>query len=205
MATTLLGRLRFLGPLVVALLLTTVGVRTYLQYQPPPSSQTTGKPPTIVYIKPKTGVQEIAQLLRQAGVIRTPWAFLVMAYLQGSLTRLQAGEYEFTPSMSLLEILHRLESGRILTHQVTIPEGFTARIHNALQGNVETITKEMWQYHFEVNRKNAERCQLDADAILIHDPQPSPLIEFRKKGQWIWRCHIDVSNPVKEVWKVLSR
>ena len=81
----------------------------------------------------------------------------------------------------------------------------TKKIHNALQGNSETITKEMWQYHFEVNRKNAEGCQLDADAILIHDPQPSPLIEFRKKGQWIWRCHIDVSNPVKEVWKVLSR
>lgn len=126
MATTLVGRLRFLGPLVLALLLTTVGVRTYLQYQPLPSTRTTDKPPTIVYIKPKTGVQEIAQLLREAGVIRTPWVFLVMAYLQGSLTRLQAGEYEFTASMSLLEILHRLESGRILTHQVTIPEGFTA-------------------------------------------------------------------------------
>ncbi len=81
----------------------------------------------------------------------------------------------------------------------------TKKIHNALQGNSEAITKEMWQYHFEVNRKNAEGCQLDADAILIHDPQPSPLIEFRKKGQWIWRCHIDVSNPVKEVWEVLSR
>jgi trehalose synthase len=81
----------------------------------------------------------------------------------------------------------------------------TKKIHNALQGNAETITKEMWQYHLEVNRKNAEGCQLDADAVLIHDPQPSPLIEFRKKGQWIWRCHIDVSNPVKEVWKVLRR
>ncbi|HYL82024.1 MAG TPA: endolytic transglycosylase MltG, partial [Candidatus Acidoferrum sp.] len=126
MATPLISRLRFLGPLVLALLLTTVGVRTYLQYQPFPSAGITGRPPTIVYIKPKTGVQEIAQLLQEAGVIRTPWVFLAVAYLQGSLTRLQAGEYEFTSGMSLLEILHRLEAGRILTHQVTIPEGFTA-------------------------------------------------------------------------------
>jgi len=63
----------------------------------------------------------------------------------------------------------------------------------------------MWDYHFEVNRKNAEACQLDADAVLIHDPQPSPLVEFRKKGKWIWRCHIDLSNPVKGVWNYLGR
>ncbi len=81
----------------------------------------------------------------------------------------------------------------------------TKKIHNALQGNFEAITEEMWEYHFEVNRKNAEVYQLDADAVLIHDPQPSPLIEFRKGGRWIWRCHIDVSNPVREVWSHLSR
>lgn len=76
----------------------------------------------------------------------------------------------------------------------------TKKIHNALQGNPEMITREMWEYHFEVNKKNAESCHLDADAVLIHDPQPVPLIEFKKGGRWIWRCHIDVSSPVKEVW-----
>ncbi len=81
----------------------------------------------------------------------------------------------------------------------------TKKIHNALQGNVEAITQEMWQYHFEVNRKNAETCQLDADAVLIHDPQPVPLIQFKKNGQWIWRCHIDVSSPMTEVWSHLAR
>jgi trehalose synthase len=81
----------------------------------------------------------------------------------------------------------------------------TKRIHNALQGNPEVITKEMWEYHFEINKKNAETCDLDADAALIHDPQPVPLIEFKKGGRWIWRCHIDVSSPVKEVWDHLLR
>ncbi len=81
----------------------------------------------------------------------------------------------------------------------------TKKIHNALQGNPGTITKEMWDYHFEVNQKNAETCQLDANAVLIHDPQPAPLVEFRKKGHWIWRCHIDVSNPIKEVWDRFAR
>lgn len=81
----------------------------------------------------------------------------------------------------------------------------TKKIHNALQGNPEKITERMWQYHYEVNRNNAENLNLEADAVLIHDPQPVPLIEFRKNGRWIWRCHIDLSNPQKEVCDYLSR
>ena len=82
----------------------------------------------------------------------------------------------------------------------------TKKIHNALQGNHETITKKMWQHHFEVNKRNMETIQLDdVDAALIHDPQPAPLVEFKKSGRWIWRCHIDVSNPMKEVCDHLFR
>jgi trehalose synthase len=81
----------------------------------------------------------------------------------------------------------------------------TKKIHNALQGNPEVITEEMWQHHFEVNRRNAGIMDLDADAVLIHDPQPAPLIEFRRSGKWIWRCHIDVSNPVQEVCDFLRQ
>lgn len=81
----------------------------------------------------------------------------------------------------------------------------TKKVHNALQGNIEKVTEDMWQYHFEINRRNAERLNLEADAILIHDPQPAPLVEFKKTGLWIWRCHIDVSNPQKEVCDYLTR
>lgn len=81
----------------------------------------------------------------------------------------------------------------------------TKKIHNTLQGNPEIITDDMWQYHFEVNRRNSERLNLDADAVLIHDPQPSPLIQFREKGTWIWRCHIDLSSPQHGVFDYLRR
>ena len=81
----------------------------------------------------------------------------------------------------------------------------TKKLHNALQGNPEKITDAMWKYHFEINRYNAETLDLDADAVLIHDPQPSPLIEFKKTGLWLWRCHIDVSNPQKDVCDYLMR
>ena len=37
--------------------------------------------------------------------------------------------------------------------------------------------------------------------MIIHDPQPLPLIQFYNKRQpWIWRCHIDISGPNKDLW-----
>ncbi len=79
----------------------------------------------------------------------------------------------------------------------------TKKIHNALQGNADTITPEMWDHHHDVNRRNAERLNLEADAVLIHDPQPVALIEYKKSGTWMWRCHIDLSSPQQEVFEVI--
>jgi trehalose synthase len=81
----------------------------------------------------------------------------------------------------------------------------TKKVHNSLQGNYEVITGDMWKHHYEINKAAAQKIDLDADAVMIHDPQPAPLIEFRKGGIWIWRCHIDVSRPQKETRDSLIR
>ncbi len=81
----------------------------------------------------------------------------------------------------------------------------TKKFHNALQGKFEEFSEVMLQHHFEVNRINSATLNLEADAVLIHDPQPVALIEFKKNGKWIWRCHIDVADPVKEAWNHLKR
>lgn len=80
----------------------------------------------------------------------------------------------------------------------------TKKMHNALQGYTEIISEGMWEYYFEINRRNAAVLDLEADAVLIHDPQPAALVEFKKRGKWIWRCHIDVSNPQRVVFDFLS-
>jgi trehalose synthase len=81
----------------------------------------------------------------------------------------------------------------------------TKKIHNSLQGQPENISEEMWDYYFEVNRGNAGRLGPGADIVFIHDPQPAPLIQFKKGGRWIWRCHIDLSNPARETASHLRR
>jgi trehalose synthase len=80
----------------------------------------------------------------------------------------------------------------------------TKKIHNALQGYPETIDRDMWDLHFKINEMNASELDLNADAVLIHDPQPVALVNFRKEGNWIWRCHIDVSNPQQEVFQEIA-
>jgi trehalose synthase len=81
----------------------------------------------------------------------------------------------------------------------------TKKIHNTLQGNMDMITEDMWDHHHAVNEANSRKIDLDADFVLIHDPQPIPLIEYRKRGFYVWRCHIDVSNPLPDIWQRLER
>ena len=82
----------------------------------------------------------------------------------------------------------------------------TKSFHNALHG--EPYHSD--PHHFEIfrsyNEQNQKRIPLDAEFVVIHDPQPAGLIQARKDGKnhWIWRCHIDLSHPNRAVWNFLE-
>ena len=82
----------------------------------------------------------------------------------------------------------------------------TKKMHNALQGgeiDLSTIKKEIYE---QVIYENSVRNFLEYDFVIVHDPQPLPLVEhYEKKCPWIWRCHIDLSRPDAEMWKYLRR
>jgi trehalose synthase len=82
----------------------------------------------------------------------------------------------------------------------------TKKMHNALHGVDVTITKDDFEYFIEVNRNNAEEMDLSSDIFFVHDPQPIALIDKKKKvkGKWAWRCHIDFTNPRREVIEFLK-
>ncbi|HSW86834.1 MAG TPA: glycosyltransferase [Rhabdochlamydiaceae bacterium] len=86
----------------------------------------------------------------------------------------------------------------------------TKMFHNLLQGQKggEFDPSHLQSYE-KTNAENAERLKpllKDADFVFIHDPQPLALIDHfpDRKGKWIWRCHIDTSSPIKEVWDYLK-
>jgi trehalose synthase len=80
----------------------------------------------------------------------------------------------------------------------------TKNIHNALHGIDQVVAKKDWRYFLEVNRGNAEDLDFSADVVFIHDPQPVALVEKKKENKWIWRCHIDLSNPKQDVFGYLE-
>jgi trehalose synthase len=81
----------------------------------------------------------------------------------------------------------------------------TKKFHNALQGRPEKISSKDFTLFSEVTQRNLEEIKFYGDIVFIHDPQPVGLIAKKKEmgTKWIWRCHIDVSNPDKKVWKFL--
>ena len=82
----------------------------------------------------------------------------------------------------------------------------TKKIHNALHGEQLSLTPRMKEVFLEVNRENLRNTNFDQDVVVIHDPQPIAYIEMRDRTQakWVWRCHIDISNPNEEVWEFLK-
>jgi len=82
----------------------------------------------------------------------------------------------------------------------------TKAFHNGLQGKEMQLTEEMKKVYLRYNELNASLLSLDYDYVVIHDPQPLAIINYYggRKGKWIWRCHIDLSQPNEEFWSFLE-
>ncbi len=86
----------------------------------------------------------------------------------------------------------------------------TKSFHNALQGNALPLSDAMFRSFEETNANSAEELRgilEEADIVFIHDPQPLPLLRLcpARKGKWVWRCHIDLSQPYRPVWRYLRK
>ncbi|MCM8798458.1 MAG: glycosyltransferase, partial [Candidatus Omnitrophica bacterium] len=51
--------------------------------------------------------------------------------------------------------------------------------------------------------ENIKEVTTYGDIVFVHDPQPIALIRKKSNNKWIWRCHVDVSNPNQKVWEFL--
>jgi trehalose synthase len=73
----------------------------------------------------------------------------------------------------------------------------TKRLHNALQGNPQSLDDEEWKVFERYNALNATEIAGGWDVIIVHDPQPAAIRTHvpQKARAWIWRCHIDLSEP----------
>ncbi len=108
----------------------------------------------------------------------------------------------------LVPLLNELE---VNTHWEVITGGndffeVTKAFHNALQGSDYKLTQNARDIFMMYNEQNRQRIHFTEDVVVIHDPQPAALIRARSDSsrRWVWRCHIDLSNPNAEVWSFLQ-
>ncbi len=82
----------------------------------------------------------------------------------------------------------------------------TKSMHNALHGAAENISADDLEYFTQVNRENAAEINFVGDIVFVHDPQPIILIERKQElgKKWIWRCHIDFTEPDPNVMSFLK-
>nr|WP_269717026.1 endolytic transglycosylase MltG [Caulobacter sp. NIBR2454] len=108
----------------IALLVAAFGLWTYAGPGPKAKSGEV----TVVMLRKGAGLSEIAATLQREGVVRSSSVFLAAAQFTGGSRQLKAGEYEFASGASMSSILRAIREGRIVRHQVTIPEGMTAEM-----------------------------------------------------------------------------
>jgi UPF0755 protein len=105
---------------VLAIVAVIVGVIAFGPGPRPPGGATT------VVLEHGLGAPGIGERLKDARVIRSKLAFIVMAKLGGG--SLKAGEYQFKGGEPLGRVVSDIKAGRVVRHFVTIPEGWTSEM-----------------------------------------------------------------------------
>jgi len=150
--------------------------------------------------EPFIGAKKVEKILKKAEKVKD----LHVVHLNS--TYYGGGVAELLSSLTLLLNSLGIKTGwRVIQGS---PDFFsiTKKMHNALQGGKINLTKRKMQIYEEVIFENAIRNHLDHDMVIVNDPQPLPMINhYRRKGPWIWRCHVDLTSPDKELWDYLSQ
>ena len=133
-------------------------------------------------------------------------AFINKSILHVNATKFGGGVAEILQNMvAMMEELELTVNWKTFS----APDSFfqiSKKMHNALQGNneIKFSPEEITQF-LDQAKSSHDQIQPEEDFVIIHDPQPCPIIKFaeKRKGKWIWRCHIDTSNPNPQAWELV--
>ncbi|KUG19987.1 trehalose synthase [hydrocarbon metagenome] len=158
-------------------------------------------------LRPRVGIDDYREHVGAAAVRRIrkkARAIRDLHVLHMNSTYHGGGVSEILSSLTLLMNDLGIWTGWRIIHGPPDFYSATKKFHNALQGDDIRLTDRKKQIYEQVVYENAIRNHIDHDFVVIHDPQPLPLItHYRKKSPWIWRCHLDLTTPNREVWNYL--
>ena len=117
----------------ILLLLSGLGAGSWIYFTSPVLE--TGEDRTIV-IREGMHLKEISGILESEGLIKNSAVFVLLAKMKGYSRSIKAGEYILNPAMPPGKIMEMMTRGEVVSHTVTIPEGFSIeQIADVLSGN----------------------------------------------------------------------
>jgi len=98
-----------------------------------------------------------------------------------------------------------IEAGWRILHGNPDFFSITKKFHSALQGEKINLSEIKKKLYLRTNQDFSTFTHINHDIVIVHDPQPLPLVRFYSKRQpWIWRCHVDLSSPDEEIWDFIK-
>ena len=118
--------MRKLTLLVVLILLTGLGWATWRGLDflfIPPSTEVENQQFVNFDVAPRMSFQSVSQSLHKKDLIKDPFLFKVLAKVLGATGKIQVGEYALRKSMTPMQILDVLSSGKSIQYSLTFQEG----------------------------------------------------------------------------------
>lgn len=124
--------------IVVSTIAVLIITHIYTFLYTPPSKEGTVK--TII-IPQGASFSIVARELEKEGIIKDAGKFSYLAKFKGAITKIKAGEYEYTTSLLPAEVLDRMVNGQVKEYAVTVPEGYNIKEIAALLDNINIVDK----------------------------------------------------------------
>ena len=127
-----------------------VGGFGFVQYEQFTKQKVADTAPESFVINKGSSIKRVAADLEKKGIIKPAWQFQVLAKITKQENQIKAGEFALDPGMSPQDLLDRFTSGKTISFNTTIVEGFTFKdLATKLQSDphlVKTLTPEDYQY-----------------------------------------------------------
>jgi trehalose synthase len=150
--------------------------------------------------EPLIGAAAIARIMEKAEALATAHVVHVSSTYYGG------GVAELLTPLTLMMNALGIETGWRMLQGNSAFFACTKKLHNLLQGERIELSDAEKVIYEQVVFENAMRFHIDdCDAVIVHDPQPLPLVKRLRAPQstWIWQCHVDLSSPDPRTFEYL--
>ncbi len=150
-------------------------------------------------IKPGMNLKQVAQDLTQQGVLAHPYYFMLEGRLQGSESRLKAGEYLLKPGVTQRQLLEQFVAGKVVQHSLTLIEGWSFRqLMDEVVSN-ETLVQTLANVDSKTVMAALAVPEMHPDGRFFPDTYHFPIgmtdIEF------LHRAYVRMARVLEEEWQ----